>query len=110
MDECPLSVHHVKLPVEPLPGLLNGCCVGEAADSTGHLGKVTPGHNSGGLVVDANLRIKSTVPNLKGSYKAFPPSGLTLNPVGHQSTTLMLAFCFSDAMHELTSFGMTSPL
>ena len=55
MDKGPLSIHQVKLVVQPGPGFSNGRGVGEHADSPGNLSKVSTRDNSRGLIVDANL-------------------------------------------------------
>merc|ERR1712128_93320 len=55
MDKSPLSIHEIKLVVQPPPSFSNSSCVREHADSSLDLGKVTPRHNRGRLVVDPNL-------------------------------------------------------
>merc|ERR1711892_889998 len=48
MDKSPLSIHEIKLVVQPSPSFSNSSCVGEHADSSLNLGKVTPGTTVGG--------------------------------------------------------------
>merc|ERR1711892_1601969 len=55
MDKSPLGIHEIKLVVQPPPSFSNSSCVGEHADSSLDLGKVTPRHNGWRLVVDPNL-------------------------------------------------------
>ena len=55
MDKGPLGVHEVELVVQPSPGLRDGGGVGQHADGPLHLGEVTAGDDSRGLVVDSNL-------------------------------------------------------
>merc|ERR1711892_1248043 len=55
MDKSPLSIHEIKLVVQPSPSFSNSSGVGEHADSSLDLGKVTPRHYGGRLVVDPNL-------------------------------------------------------
>merc|ERR1712106_758604 len=55
MDKSPLSIHEIKLVVQPSPSFSNSSCVGEHAHSSLDLGKVTPRHYGGRLVVDPNL-------------------------------------------------------
>ena len=54
VDECTFSVHEVELVVQPGPGLHDGSGVGQTADSSLDLGKVSSRDNSGRLVVDPN--------------------------------------------------------
>ena len=49
------TTYEVELVVEPGPSLSDGGSVGEHANSSWNLGKVSTRHNSGRLVVDANL-------------------------------------------------------
>merc|ERR1712003_332214 len=60
VDEGPLGVHQVELVVQPGPGLGDGGGVGEHADSSRDLGKISSGHHGGGLVVDADLEASGT--------------------------------------------------
>jgi hypothetical protein len=60
--ESALGVHQVKLLVELGPGLADGCCVGQGADSALDLGEVTARNNSRRLVEEI---IKK---NIKKSY------------------------------------------
>merc|ERR1711907_432990 len=55
VDEGALGVHEVELVVKTSPGLGNGRGVAEHADRALDLGQVTTGHDSRGLVVDADL-------------------------------------------------------
>jgi hypothetical protein len=55
MHEGPLSIHEIKLVVQPSPGLSNSSGVGEHADSSLDLGKITPRYYGRRLVVDPNL-------------------------------------------------------
>merc|ERR1711892_487682 len=55
MHKSPLSIHEIKLVVQPSPSFSNSSCVGEHAYSSLDLGKVTPRHYGGRLVVDPNL-------------------------------------------------------
>merc|ERR1712123_31734 len=55
MHKSPLSIHEIKLVVQPSPSFSNSSCVGEHADSSLDLCKVTPRHYRGRLVVDPNL-------------------------------------------------------
>ena len=96
MNKSPLAVHQIKLMVQPCPRLCYGGGVGQHADGPLHLGQVTTRHNGGGLVVDTNL--------IQQKYNPFilyqTP---TLNPVGHQSTKLIVLACFKFAMAAFTS-------
>jgi hypothetical protein len=60
MDKGTFGVHEVKLVVKTSPSLSNGSGVGQHADGTLDLGKVTTGHNSGRLVVDTNFETSGT--------------------------------------------------
>ena len=55
MHKSPLSIHEIKLVIQPPPGLSNSSGVGEHADSSLDLGKITPRYYGGRLVVDPNL-------------------------------------------------------
>ena len=55
VDKGPLGVHEVKLMVEPGPGLSDGGGVGQHADGTLDLSKVTSWNNSWWLIVDSYL-------------------------------------------------------
>ena len=55
MHESTLGVHEIELVVKTSPGLGDGGRVAQHAHGTLHLGQVTAGHNSGWLVVDADL-------------------------------------------------------
>merc|ERR1711892_692982 len=55
MHKSPLSIHEIKLVVQPSPIFSNSSCVGEHADSSLDLGKVSPRNYGGRLVVDPNL-------------------------------------------------------
>merc|ERR1712045_763083 len=60
VDEGPLGVHQVELVVQPGPGLGDSGGVGEHADSSLDLGKISSRHHSRWLVVDANLEASGT--------------------------------------------------
>ena len=55
VDKGSLSIHKIKLMVQPGPSLGYGGGVGEHADGPGHLGQVTSGYHCGWLVVDTNF-------------------------------------------------------
>ena len=55
MNERPLGVHKVEFVVQPSPGLINCCCVGQATNGPHNLGEVPSRDHSWWLVVDANL-------------------------------------------------------
>ena len=55
VDKGPLSIHQVKLMVEPGPGLGDGSGVREHADCSLDLSKIAARDDSWGLVVDAHL-------------------------------------------------------
>merc|ERR1712106_1061026 len=55
MHKSPFSIHEIKLVVQPSPSFSNSSCIGEHADSSLDLGKVTPRHYGGRLVVDPNF-------------------------------------------------------
>ena len=55
MYKGPFAVHDVKLEVEAGPGFTHCCSVGQCANCTLNLGKVTPRNHSWWLIVDANL-------------------------------------------------------
>jgi len=63
VDEGALGVHQVELVVQAGPGLSDSCGVGQHADGTLNLGQVTTRHNSGWLVVDADLESSGTPVN-----------------------------------------------
>ena len=55
VNESTLGVHEVELGIQTGPGFSNGGGVGEHANRSGNLGKITSGNGGGGLVVDSNL-------------------------------------------------------
>merc|ERR1712106_1133401 len=55
MHKSPLGIHEVKLVVQSCPSLSNSRGVGEHADCTLHLGKISTRYHGGWLVVDPNL-------------------------------------------------------
>merc|ERR1712154_584531 len=60
VDEGSLGVHQVELVVQPGPGLGDGGGVGEHADGSLDLGKVSARDDGGRLVVDADLESGGT--------------------------------------------------
>jgi hypothetical protein len=58
VDKGALGVHQVELVVEAGPGLGDGGGVREHADAPRHLGQVAAGHDSGRLIVDADLEAR----------------------------------------------------
>lgn len=50
-----LGIHLVKLDVQSVPCVLDGCCVGKAAHGLVDLCKVSTRYNSWGLVVDSDF-------------------------------------------------------
>ena len=68
MHKCPLSIHEIKLVVQPPPGLSNSGGVGEHADSSLNLCKITPRYYGVRLVVDPNLEpCRTPVHELNGT-------------------------------------------
>merc|ERR1719205_571621 len=63
VNKSSLGVHEVKLVVKPGPGLGNGSGVGQHADSTSNLCKISSRDNSWRLVVDSNLETSWTPVN-----------------------------------------------
>ena len=64
-----LGIRKIKLVVEMSPGLSDGSGVGQHADSTLHLGRVTSWNDSRWLVVDADLEASGApVHKLHGWY------------------------------------------
>ncbi len=58
MNKCALSIHQIKLGVQPTPRLHNRRCVAEHAKRPLHLGQIPTGHTTGRPVVEANLKEK----------------------------------------------------
>ena len=81
VDEGPLGVHQVKLVVKPGPGLGDGGGVGEHADSSLDLGEVSPGDNSGWLVVDADLESSGTPVNKLDGPLGLDGGDGSVNPI-----------------------------
>ena len=68
MDESTLGVHQVKLVVKSCPSFSNSSSVAQHTHGTLDLGQVTTWHNSGWLVVDADLETSWTpIDKLDGS-------------------------------------------
>merc|ERR1719192_1275685 len=63
VDECPLGVHQVKLVVKPGPGLSNSRGIGQHADSSLNLGKITSWDDGRRLIIDSNLETSRTPVN-----------------------------------------------
>merc|ERR1711892_1016852 len=63
VNKSPLGVHEIKLVVKSSPGLSDGSGVGQHADGTRHLSKISTWDNSGRLVVDSNLESSWTPVN-----------------------------------------------
>uniref|UniRef100_A0A0K2SVE1 Putative LOC100382917 [Zea mays] n=1 Tax=Lepeophtheirus salmonis TaxID=72036 RepID=A0A0K2SVE1_LEPSM len=77
MNKSPLSVHEIKLMIKTSPSLSNGCGIGEHADGSLNLSKITSGHDSGRLVVDSNLEAcRTPVHELNGSLRLNRSNGL----------------------------------
>ena len=57
VDEGPLGVHQIKLVVQSGPGLGDGGGVGQHADGSLDLRKVSSRDHGGRLIVDSNLNI-----------------------------------------------------
>ena len=91
MHESPLSIHEIKLVVQPPPGLSNSCGVGEHADSSLNLGKITPGYYCGRLVVDPNLEpCRTPVHELNGTLGLDSCNG-SIYILGHNISTVQHA-------------------
>ncbi len=56
VNKSPLGIHQVELVVEPSPGLGDGGGVGQHADGTLDLGKISTGHDSWRLKKIALMR------------------------------------------------------
>merc|ERR1712141_335415 len=63
MDESTLGIHKIKLMIKTSPSLSNGSGVGQHANSTLDLGKITTRDNSWRLVVDTNFETSGTPVN-----------------------------------------------
>lgn len=55
VDESSLAIHEIEFVAKSRPGLGDGCRVGQHADSSVDLGKITVGHHLRWLIADANL-------------------------------------------------------
>ena len=55
MHKSSLAIHEIKLMIQPCPCLSNIGGIGEHANSTLHLGKISTRHHCRRLVVDPNL-------------------------------------------------------
>ena len=60
MYESALGIHKIELVIQTSPGLGNGGGVGQHADGTLNLGQIATWHNSGWLIVDADLETGRT--------------------------------------------------
>lgn len=68
MNECSLGVHEIELVIDSREDLSNGSGVGDHADGSHDLGKITTWHDSGWLIVDAALEASwAPVDELDGS-------------------------------------------
>merc|ERR1712188_37342 len=91
VDEGALGVHEVELVVKTSPGLGNGRGVAEHADRALDLGQVTTGHDSRGLVVDADLEASGApVHELDGTLGLDGGDG-SVDILGHNITSVQHA-------------------
>merc|ERR1711893_264654 len=91
VHEGALGVHQIKLVIQTGPGLGNGGGVAQHAHGTLHLGQIATGHNSGGLVVDADLETSwAPVDELDGSLGLDGGDG-SIDILGHHVTTVQHA-------------------
>ena len=60
VDKSSLGVHKIKLMVKTGPGFSNSSSVGQHANSTLNLGKITTWYNSWWLVIDSDLETSWT--------------------------------------------------
>merc|ERR1719511_111860 len=88
MHESSLGVHQVELVIQSGPGLGDGGGVAQHAHGSLHLGQVTSGHNSGWLVVDADLETSwAPVYKLDGSLGLDGGNG-GVDILGHNITSV----------------------
>merc|ERR1712106_1059933 len=102
MDKSPLSIHEIKLVVQPSPSFGNSSGVGEHADSSLDLGKVTPRHNGGRLVVDPNLEPCGTPVNKLNRALGLDCCNCCIHVLGNNISTVEHA-----AGHVLATPGVT---
>merc|ERR1712123_98571 len=102
MHKSPLSIHEIKLVVQPSPSFSNSSCVREHADSSLDLGKVTPRHNRGRLVVDPNLEPCGTPVNKLDRALGLDCGNCRIHILGNNVSTVEHA-----AGHVLATPGVT---
>ena len=102
MDEGTFGIHQIELVIKTSPGLSDSSGVGQHADGTLHLGKVTSWNDSGWLVVDANFEASGApVHKLDGTLGLDGSDG-SVHVLGHNVTTIEHA-----ASHVLAMAGIT---
>merc|ERR1719158_423809 len=83
MHESTLSVHQIKLVVEPCPCFGNRRGVTQHTDSPLHLGKISSGDDGGWLVVDANFESRrAPVHELNTTFGLYGGDG-SVDILGH---------------------------
>merc|ERR1719391_1678623 len=88
VDKGTLSIHQIKLMVQPCPSLSNGSGVGEHADCPLHLGQVSPRDHGGRLVVDANLEACGTPVHKLDTPLALDGGDCSVDVLGHNVATV----------------------
>merc|ERR1719391_699954 len=83
VDKGTLSIHQIKLMVQPCPSLSDRGGVGEHADCSLHLGQVSPRDHGGRLVVDANLEACGTPVNKLDTPLALDSGDSSVDILGH---------------------------
>ena len=102
VHEGTLGVHEIELVVKTGPGLGNSRRVRQHAHGALHLGEITTGHNSRGLVVDTHLETgRAPVHKLNGTL-GLDVSDSHVDILGHHITTVQEA-----ASHVLTVTRVT---
>ncbi|TKS69142.1 hypothetical protein D9C73_003206 [Collichthys lucidus] len=86
-----LSVHQVKLVVEPSPGLCNSSGVAQHAHGPLDLGQVSTRNHSGWLVVDANLETSGAPVHKLDGALGFDGGDGSIDIFGHHITTIQEA-------------------
>merc|ERR1712123_59592 len=102
MDKSPLGIHEIKLVVQPSPSFSNSSCVREHADSSLDLGKVTPWHYGGRLVVDPNFEPCGTPVNKLDRALGLDCGNCRIHVLGNNISTVEHA-----AGHVLATPGVT---